>query len=362
MNSQLPTLADTLAAQGDLDDLCRDRPLVTNEIFQPNAYYGNDFAIKKYAGLRADAPLYGVLPHGIYFDPTFVWRHELDSPLPAILSYPRFRDESYRSVTRRLIVSSASPYVYASRLLQSSPPPRRRGTLYFLAHSTHHVRRERDAGTIATQLSEIGGDFAPITVNIYWKDVLLGSHIPFLERGLRVVSAGHIFDRFFLFRLHHLCSMHEFASGDAFGSHTFFSAHSGCKYVRLPGLPDLPPFGLEGVPTTSEPRVVRAPVPRIPRGIPDVRSLFAVDTVSSVEVQRAAAGYFVGADSALAPAELADLFRTLRRLDRYGYATSRNTGPVRSIPPTSWLRIGRGVKRRLRSPLLGRLARTGSKR
>ena len=37
----------------NIDDLCDDRPLSTNEIFNGNAFYGVDRVLKEYTGLPA---------------------------------------------------------------------------------------------------------------------------------------------------------------------------------------------------------------------------------------------------------------------------------------------------------------------
>ncbi|NJL55955.1 hypothetical protein HC928_12750 [bacterium] len=58
------TLAEILDQQQDLDSLCADRTLATNEIFTPNAYYGFDRVVKTYIGLPDDHVLKFVMPHG----------------------------------------------------------------------------------------------------------------------------------------------------------------------------------------------------------------------------------------------------------------------------------------------------------
>ena len=73
------TLDETLAAQSDLDALCRGRALETREIFAPNAFYGNDYVLKAYCGWPADRPLKLIVPHGVVFNRDYLWDSEMRS-------------------------------------------------------------------------------------------------------------------------------------------------------------------------------------------------------------------------------------------------------------------------------------------
>lgn len=76
-----------LSEAEDVERLCRPRELRTREAFAPNAFYGNDFVLKRVAGLPPDRPLKAVVPHGIVFDPSYVWESERRALLPAVLAY-----------------------------------------------------------------------------------------------------------------------------------------------------------------------------------------------------------------------------------------------------------------------------------
>ena len=53
------------------------------------------------------------------------------------------------------------------------------------------------------------------------------------KKGLRVVSAGHIFDPLFLFRFYHLCSIHEYSACNQIGTHVFYAQYAGCKHFTI---------------------------------------------------------------------------------------------------------------------------------
>ena len=61
----------------------------------------------------------------------------------------------------------------------------------------------------------------------------MGASKVFKQKGLGVVSAGHMFDQHFMFRLYLLCSQHKFSACNMIGSHIFYSQYAGCKHFII---------------------------------------------------------------------------------------------------------------------------------
>jgi len=244
MMAMIITLEQTLIEQKNLSQLCSDTPpkqLNTNEIFTPNAFYGNDIIYKHYAGLPVHYPLKAVLPHGEDYTniKDEVWSDELLNSLPEIWCYSNLRIQKYSQALKNLkiekkVVPSASPFLYLTKLIKTnSIPPERKGTIFFPSHSTHHITDNSDFEALASKLDCLGEEYRPITVCVYWRDFNLGHHLPFEKRGMRIVSAGHIYDPNFLFRFYHLCSLHKYSCSNAHGTAIFYSIKSGCSYFHL---------------------------------------------------------------------------------------------------------------------------------
>jgi len=231
----LPGPEEALAETRDLARVCAPRSLETCEIFEPNAFYGSDRVLKAYAGLAPDEPLKAVVPHGVVFDEGYVWAVERQAMLPAVLAYGENRERAYRRATGKLVIRSAPPFAYAAKLLEGAPAPARTGTLFFPSHSTHRVTWHADFDGLAAALLGLDKKFQPVTVCLYWRDYELGRHLPFSRRGLPVVSAGHVFDPQFLFRLLHLCRAHVYAASNVLGSYLAYSVIAGCRFFFLPG-------------------------------------------------------------------------------------------------------------------------------
>lgn len=319
--------------QDNVEALCAERDLRTPERFTPNAFYGFDQIIKTYAGIPLSAHLPFIVPHGVYLDYRYYWPTEQQANLPAVLAYPPYRRRIYESVTRKWVVPSCSPYVLAERLVPSDPPGRRQGTLYFPAHSTHHLSAPGNGfEQLAGALEHVEDGLRPVTVCVYWRDVQLGNHLPFTRRGFPVVSAGHMYDPAFTARLVHLLRMHEFASGNRLGSHAFYAVHSGCRYVAIGKDPDAPRTVDEL--RTAEPsaQYVQHRDPEAERWIQAALENFEGNEPGELERQREIADYFLGVQDLPTPKELSDQFARARRLDVFGFRIPQSEGSIWAVP------------------------------
>ncbi|HIK33958.1 MAG TPA: hypothetical protein IGS17_12215 [Oscillatoriales cyanobacterium M59_W2019_021] len=268
------TLEETLASQESIEKLCAERTLETSEIFVANAWYGMSRILKEYVGIPQEQSLKVVIPHGICLSPTHVWEEEVRSPLPAIYCYPAYREAIYLKSSQdyknsQATLLSASPFVYLTELLKNCPQPTRKGTLFFPPHSTGLVTVKMDLETLAEQLAQLDEEYQPVTVCVYWKDFNLGLHQPFQKKGFPIVSAGHIYDSDFLFRLYHLFSLHKYAASTTLGSHIFYAVQSGCSYFHLDA-------NLKVSHTAKTPELVKQDVAQIPNSIEEeIQSVFA---------------------------------------------------------------------------------------
>jgi hypothetical protein len=233
------TLEQTILDQNDLENLCCDRPLKTKEIFSPNSFYGIDTIFKVYAGLSQDSSLKIVIPHGLSLSREFAWDAEVKADVSAIYYHSFHVRNAYSKALERLgkeklLLPCASPFLYVKELLNHHPKPSvRKGTIFFPVHSTHHITAQMDYETLAAALTNLDIEYQPITICLYWRDFNLQRHLPFQKYGMRIVSAGHIYDPMFLFRFYHLCSTHHYAAGNGLGSHLFYAVKSGCSYFNF---------------------------------------------------------------------------------------------------------------------------------
>ncbi|WP_142684859.1 hypothetical protein [Chitinophaga polysaccharea] len=226
------TKEQALDEQNDLELLCKDRELKTSELCHWNAFYGLDKVLKLYAGIDIDYPLKMIIPHGIVFSDK-VSDYEKYIKIPTIFNYSQHRLPAYLKAVPKKVIKGNSPFLYVCEMLKDLPTSKRSGTLFFLSHSSHHITVKPDFSDIITKLKKLGPEFQPVKICVYWKDYHHGYHIPFEKAGFEVVSAGHMYDPKFLFRLYHLCTSFEYTSSNTIGSNLFYSLAAHCRFFYL---------------------------------------------------------------------------------------------------------------------------------
>jgi len=227
------TLQQALDEQKDLDTLCASRPNPSRDVFAPNGHYGVADIYKTYAGLPVTISLSGIVPHGVELDPTWLWHEEVNSRAKYVYCYPGLRRGIYGHVAKKRVIMSASPFLYVDKMLRDQQGNDRKGTILLPVHSTDHIRVRQDYAALATKLIELPSAYHPVSVCLYWGDYLYGAGKEFTKRGIPIVSAGHIYDREFLYRLYHLLSRARFAASNGLGAHLYYAVAAGCSYFNM---------------------------------------------------------------------------------------------------------------------------------
>lgn len=317
--------------------------LETEELCRGTAYYGHADILRRAAGWTGPIP--AVVPHGVYLDPSQLWHGDTRARVSAVLCYPDYAVEAFERVTRKLVVPSAAPFVYALDQVPSPTEPPR-GTLFFPVHSTHNVVAEQPWDDLAERLSGLPTTHGPIRVCMYWRDVQLGHHKPFERCGLDVVCAGHVFDNCFLPRLLTLLRHARSVATSGFGSHLAYAAMADRVVVPLPSIAPPEPAELEQLRAT-EPDADRTGVEQPPDLTSRVRSAFFATKFDETTVnrQRGLAEELLGAHNRLRSDELYEMFSRLSRLDWTGTVAPSSTGARRFVTPMAWRRLPSRTRR-----------------
>jgi hypothetical protein len=276
--------------------LASDRPLVTTEIHEPNAYYGHATVLKQYTGRAAWRPLPVAVEHAVYIS-DYMWDVEADTPLGTILCSSPERAARYRERDPHAAVPV--PIGPIAAYMQPLPPRAAGGTLVaFPAHSTHLLEAQFDVQAFIAEIERVRGDFADVRVCIYWKDVLLGRDAPFRAAGYSCVTAGHIYDPRFVHRLRAIFADASAIVTNEVGSHVLYAT-----------LWDRPAWVTQQTitHTSSDDDVLsreRASDAQWAGETAHLRSLFAEPTWELNDEQRAHVAWFTGVASVRSPAEL----------------------------------------------------------
>ncbi len=231
MNSILQSLSFD---QQNLESLAHEPTHLPYELNGINVYYGNGENLRRYASLPEGEPLPFVVEHFIPFDYLAPHDYDLASKLPAFLAVHKRRARCYRKLGIKKAIAAGSGIHYALQLLQQDDswqkPTKKCGTIAFPHKSHIYKDRSFDSDAFADWLVALPEEYHPVCVCIYWKDYLKDRHLPYLKRGIPVVTCGYILDPRFLFRFIDICSRFKYSCGNAIGSSYPFSVLCGCHF------------------------------------------------------------------------------------------------------------------------------------
>jgi hypothetical protein len=229
----------------------------------------------------------------------------------------------------------------------------RKGTIVFPSHSTHHIRAIFDHEEYADRLNALPEKYKPISVCIYWKDFFHGYHSFYVEKGFRIVTAGHIYDPDFLYRFYGICRQFKYSTSNDIGGHLFYSVKSGCSffytlsnYIAYEGI-DGAPLGCN---TDMSSKIKDHSV-----------SLFSKPKDAMDKEQLEFVDKYIGSANFKTKDELRDLFQYAENKDkewnRSVFLNHKNNSPLNMLPafwqrkiyyvPTRVLGLGYKIKKML---------------
>jgi predicted O-methyltransferase YrrM len=124
------------------------------------------------------------------------------------------------------------------RLKSIEKAPDAIGTLAFPSHSTELIDAMLDWDDYAQMLVELPEKFQPVSVCMYWKDILADRHKNFQKHGIRVYTAGHYSDVNFVDNFYNIMRNFRYCTGNTIGSHAFYSIDMGIPYFIYGPIPD----------------------------------------------------------------------------------------------------------------------------
>lgn len=212
----------------DLETICRDRQLETSEIHSVNGFYGHAEILKAYAGLPGDYPLKAMIMHAPGWE-HHIWDVERKSRLPFFLCASEKYAEYFNknNGNGKTAVPIGPMISYLGPPAAKTPDRREKTMVFFPLHSTHHIHATSDPDDVLRRLESVRMQFDRRLVCIYWKDYLLGRHQRFVEEGYTCVSAGHIYDPLFLYRLREIILASDLVVSGRPGTEVIYAALLG---------------------------------------------------------------------------------------------------------------------------------------
>lgn len=110
------------------------------------------------------------------------------------------------------------------RLKNITKSPEAKGTIAFYNHSIAECKVQTDIPLYIKKLKELPEQFHPINICMFWVDLLANSHLPFLENGFNVYTAGTDGDEDFVDNFYEILRHHEYATGNSSSTSSYFYA------------------------------------------------------------------------------------------------------------------------------------------
>lgn len=343
--------------QDDLDELCRDRELETTELHPANDFYGQASIFKEYVGWPRDRSLKGIIEHAPQYNET-MWEYDRDQLLPIVFVTNEQRAEVCKRLAKKPTQMIGFSGCYASRLLDEGfgkpVDTQRKGTLVFPCHSSHLCKAEYSHERYAETISKIPDRMKPATICMYWRDYLHGAHSPYRDRGIRVVTAGHMYDHDFMLRISDLLRQFRFAVSNEMGTHVLLSILNGCIFSYLPSDPI--EYQWDSDETAEANQVFRDE--QCKKTIEESERLFAKLGQPIEMRQREFVERIIGYEHVKSPEKLLAIFRKAERLDQYMPINLRQGPRWKScLPPvlqrdaTPFRTLRRRIRKRIKRTL-----------
>ena len=112
-----------------------------------------------------------------------------------------------------------------------------RGTIVFPSHSTRLIKALLDWDCYADEVASLPKKYQPVSVCMYWQDLLHGHHKPFLKRGLKIYTAGYYLDVDFVDNFYEIVRNFRYSTGNTIGSNSFYLVELGIPYFLTGCLP-----------------------------------------------------------------------------------------------------------------------------
>lgn len=195
-------------------------------------FYGIREILLSYAKLPGFLPLpvavqHGWLRHATTFEtsgnPPEIW---VDSQ--------RIASELEAFYPKNKIRIVGSFYYYLMALLKDElPTVVRSGSICIAPHSSHFVSTVYSVEDFARKLNELGNEYKPITVMLYFLDMISGTIETYEKYGFEVVSNGSLFDANFLRNFVRNVHDKQHCIFSDLGSGVLFAADMGLNLVRI---------------------------------------------------------------------------------------------------------------------------------
>lgn len=200
-----------------------------------NRYYGIDSLLKEYSSY--EGVIYPFIEHSPLWDGGFS-HSELEIISPSILAYSdNRRDYILKSNETTRDIVRIGPYIhyaknlYNNKFMSHIKSKLGKTLLAFPAHSQLYIKTDYDENEFAKYIEKfaIENNYDSVLICMFHYDVMLERDSYFKEKGFKVVSGGHKYDRYFLCKLKTMINLCDYTISNTFSTNIGY-----CVYLNRP--------------------------------------------------------------------------------------------------------------------------------
>lgn len=195
------------------------------EEYRANAFYGIVPNIKKYSGYNGK--VHSCFEHGVYFGDFVNEKETADSGFPTIFTFGKIREKHIKDSGSEKKIFTIGPYIYYADSLLDAEQKKEWKTkmgktlLVFPSHSVDRVTTSFDYDGFINKIEEFKCEhnFNTVIICLYYRDIELNHHMPYMEKNYLIVTAGRREDGYFLNRLRSFIELSDYTLSNSVGTH-----------------------------------------------------------------------------------------------------------------------------------------------
>lgn len=194
------------------------------QIYNGNNTFGILKVLEKYCDKRSLKSL--AIEHGFYLG-DFCYDREIK--YPNIITMSENRKKILEKKNKKLKVIEIGPYIHYAKSYYSEEEIKKLKSKYgkiLLAFPSHSLDSLNIQGNFFIEkIEEIKQDYDTVFVCLFYVDIQNGQYQKYLEKGYKIVTAGHRYDIKFLERLRSIIELSDYTVSNSFGTHVIYCTH-----------------------------------------------------------------------------------------------------------------------------------------
>lgn len=212
----------------DYKELSKPLKNYSFQFYNGNNTFGILKILEKYSGKISMKNI--AIEHGFYLGDFF---YEREIKYPYILTMSKNRKEILENKNKNLQVIEIGPYIHYAKSYYSKEELKKIKAIYgkiLLAFPSHSLDSLNvHSNSFIEKIEEIKQEYDTVFICMFYVDIQNGQYKKYLEKGYKIVTAGHRYDIKFLERLRSIIELADYTISNSFGTHVIY-----CTYLNKP--------------------------------------------------------------------------------------------------------------------------------